>query len=146
MITNLNDLYTWVSWPNWLKTRTYILAMLEWLIAFENRVRSRLIQCLQEHDKIRSSVEVNSWFPYQAEIREPGWSTRQVGRCCKKFSSQLSCFKNICNFYWLIFFIDSCINAKQESLNYIHTKERFSWKRLRTLSQKQAENNVSGCS
>ena len=146
MITNLNDLYTWVSCPNRLKTGPISGPCYSWRIVIENWLKSRPIHCLQEQDKIMFSVESNKWFPEQAEIREPGWSMRQVGSCCTKFSSHLGCFKNLCNSYWLIFFIDSCVNAKQESLNYIHTKERFSWKRLGTLSQKEAENNVSGCS
>jgi len=146
MITNLNDLYTWVSCSNRLKTGPIFWLCYSWLISIENRLRSRLIHCLQEQDKIRSLVETNRWFPEQAEIREPGWSMRQVGSPYTKFSSHLGCFKNLCNFYWLIFFIDSCVNAKQESLNYMHTKERFSWKKLGTLSQKQAKNNISGCS
>ena len=31
------------------------------------------------------------------------------------------------------------MDANQENLDYTHTKERFSWKRLGALSQKQAE-------
>ena len=98
MITNLNDLYTLVSWPNRLKIGPLSWLCYSWLIAIENRVRSRLMHCLQEQDEIRSLDKVNRWFPGQVKNKEPGWSMRQVGSRCTKFSSHLRCFKNLCIF------------------------------------------------
>ena len=73
MITNLNDEYTWVSWPKQVENRTYTLTMLEWLIAFEKRLRSCTRGWLQEPEQEDFS---------QAKNKALGWSTAQdeIGR------------------------------------------------------------------
>ena len=149
MVTNLNDQYIWVSWRNRLQTGTIIRLCYNWLIAFENRLKSRHLHCLQEQDKIWSSVETNCWFPEQSKNREQRWSTAQVEigwQPLQDIFKPPRIVARILVFLLIIFFIDSYINVKQESLNYTHSKERFSWKRLGALSQKQAEISDPGCS
>ena len=135
MITNLNDLYTWVSWPNKVENRTYTLTMLEWLMAFENRLRSTTRGCLQEPEEGDFS---------QAKNRAPGWSAAQdeIGRQpLQDDFKPPSCVKNLCIFidYFLYKFLCKC---QQESLNHTHSKERFSCKRLGALSKNRTENSV----
>jgi len=130
MITNLNDLYTWVSCLNMLKIGPVFWLCYSWLIACENRLRSRLMQCLQEQGKIRSSIENNCWFPEQSKNREQGWSTAQNEKGWQllqkifKPPRMFPGFKNLCIFIDY-FFINSCVNVKQESLNYTHSRKGF---------------------
>jgi len=135
MITNLNDEYTWVSWPKQVENRTCTLTMLEWLVAFENRLRSSTRGWLQEPEQEDFS---------QAKNRALGWSTAQdeIGRQpLQDDFKPPSCVKNLCIFidYFLYKFLCKC---QQESLNHTHSKERFSWKRLGALTHKQADISV----
>jgi len=81
MITNLNDTYTWASWPNRFANRLY--SWLCWLIAYENKVWSKITTLTLiadtdwEQDKISCSDVSSGWFQKLPKIKEPGWSAEK---------------------------------------------------------------------
>ena len=143
MITNRNDLYIWACWPNRLKTGVYFeCATVNWLQlrtgwdqdsynVCKNRIRScpQLRLTDDSQNRLRSGSQGDLWDRLAAATRN-----FQATRC----------FKNLCNFYWLIFFIDSCVNAKQESLNCIHTEKRFSGKGLEHYLRNRLRTMIKG--
>jgi len=111
----------------------------DWLIAIENRLRLRHWPWLVEQDKISFSARTNCWFQEHSKNRTHGWSAAQHKIGWQPLQVDFKPPKlnqESLYFYFLNCLIDSCVNVNQESLDYTHIKEWFSWKRLRTLSQK----------
>ena len=138
----------WVDQTGWKQDLYFDYTIVDWLHLRTGRDRASYIV---GKNRMRLGPQLRLTDDSQNRLRTgskrgPQYRMRKVDSRCTKFSSHLGWFKNLCIFSWLIFFIDSCVNAKRESFNYTHTKERFSWKRLGALSQKQTENNDPGYS
>ena len=79
MITNLNDTYIWVSWPNRLQTGL-IVDYVDWLLLRTGcNIRSGHWPWLKVQDKISCSYEPKRWFQEQSRNKKHKviWRTTQ---------------------------------------------------------------------